>query len=52
MSKYMSQGDIYRELCVVRAYISTVESGKQNLTLSTNERMTKALDVSVNQLLK
>lgn len=50
--KKMSQGDICRALGVDRAYISTIESGKQNPTLSTVERIAKALDVSVNELLK
>jgi len=50
--KHMSQGDICRELEVDRAYISTIESGKQNPTLSTIERIAKALGVSVDELLK
>ncbi len=50
--KHMSQGDICRELGVDRAYISTIESGKQNPTLSTIERIAKALGVSVDELLK
>ena len=52
MRKHMSQGDICRELGVDRAYISTIESGKQNPTLSTIERIAKALSVSVDELLK
>ena len=50
--KHMSQGDICRALGVDRAYISTIESGKQNPTLSTIERIAKALGVSVDELLK
>lgn len=50
--KDMSQGDICRELDLDQAYISNVENGKQNLTLSTMERVAKALGVSVDQLLK
>ena len=50
--KHMSQGDICRELGVDRAYISTIESGKQNPTLSTVERIAKALGVSIDELLK
>ena len=50
--KHMSQGDICRELGVDRAYISNIESGKQNPTLSTIERIAKALGVSVDELLK
>ncbi len=50
--KHMSQGDICRELGVDRAYISTIESGKQNPTLATIERIAKALGASVDELLK
>ena len=50
--KQMSQGDICRELGVDRAYISTIESGRQNPTLSTIEKIAKALGVSVDELLK
>lgn len=52
MLKKMSQGDICRALGVDRAYISTIESGKQNPTLATIEKIAKALGVSVNELLK
>jgi transcriptional regulator with XRE-family HTH domain len=50
--KGMSQGDICRALGVDRAYISTIESGKQNPTLATVEKIAQALGVSVNELLK
>ena len=50
--KKMSQGDICRELGLDRAYISNVENGKQNLTISTMEKVAKVLGVSVDQLLK
>ncbi len=50
--KSMSQGDICRELRLDRAYISNIENGKQNLTLSTMEKIAKVLEVSVDVLLK
>ncbi len=50
--KGMSQGDICRALGVDRAYISTIESGKQNPTLATIEKIAQALSVKVNKLLK
>jgi len=50
--KKMSQGDICRALGVDRAYISTIESGKQNPTLATIEKIAQALGVSVDELLK
>jgi len=48
----MSQGDICRELGLDRAYISNVENGKQNLTISIMEKVAKVLWVSVDKLLK
>ncbi len=50
--KGMTQGDICRSLELDRAYISNVENGKQNLTISTMEKVAKALGVSIDQLLK
>ena len=50
--KHMSQGDICRELGVDRAYISNIESGKQNPTLSTIEKIAKALGVKIDELLQ
>lgn len=52
LEKDMSQGDICRMLGLDRAYISNVENGKQNLTISTMEKVAKVLGVSVDQLLK
>lgn len=52
LEKGMSQGDICRGLGLDRAYISNVENGKQNLTLSTMEKIAGVLGVSVVQLLK
>mgnify|MGYP001371868871 CR=1 FL=1 len=50
--KKMSQGDICRALGVDRAYISNIESGKQNPTLATIEKIAKALGIKVNELLQ
>lgn len=50
--KGISQGDIARELEVSRGYISTIENGKTNPTLSTIARIAKALGVSNDELLK
>ncbi len=52
LAKQMSQGDICRKLGVDRAYISNVESGNKNPTLSTITKLAKALGVSVDELLK
>jgi len=52
LEKGMSQGDICRALNLDRAYISNVENGKQNLTISTMEKVAKALGVNIDTLLK
>jgi len=48
----MLQGDICRVLDLERAYISNVENEKQNLTISTMEKVTSVLGVKIDQLLK
>lgn len=50
--KKMSQGDIARALDVHRAYISGIENGKRNPTLTTIQKLADALSVSANELLK
>ena len=50
--KQMSQGDICRAENFDRAFISNIESGKGNPTLSTIEKIAKALNVGSDELLK
>ncbi len=50
--KKISQGDIARTLGVSRGYISNIENGKMNPTLSTITDLAKAIKVSVSELLK
>ena len=50
--KKMSQGDIARNLGVDRGYISSIENGKKNPTLATVDKLSKALGVSADELLK
>lgn len=52
LEKDMTQGDICRKLEVDRAFISNIEGGKKNPTLSTITRIAEALGVSVDTLLK
>jgi len=52
LAKDMTQGDLCRKLGLDRAYMSNIESGKKNPTLSTIERISKALDVSIEKLIK
>ncbi len=51
-AKGMSQGDIYRATKIERAYISNLESGKQNPTLETIAKIAKALGVEVSELMQ
>ena len=48
----MSQGDICRALDMDRSYMSAIENGKKNITISQLERLAQALGVSVDKLLK
>ena len=50
--KKMSQGDISRKLGVDRAYISSIENGRMNPTLSTLEKLAEAIGVNSSELLK
>jgi len=50
--KNISQGDIARDLGVSRGFVSTIENGKTNPTLSTITNIAKALGVSTDELLK
>ena len=50
--KGMSQGDICRALDMDRGYMSAIENGKKNITISQLERLAQALGVSVYKLLK
>jgi len=51
-TKKLSQGAIARKLEVHRSYISGIENGKRNPTLVTIDKLAKALNVSVDELLK
>jgi len=52
IQKNISQGDIVRSLGVSRAFISNIENGKTNPTLSTIAKLAKALGVSIEKLMK
>jgi len=51
-SKGISQGDIARSLEVSRGFVSNIENGKTNPTLTTIAKLAKAVGVSINELLK
>ena len=52
LKKKLSQGDLANILVVDRAYISNIENGRMNPTLSTIAKIAGALDVSVEKLVK
>jgi len=52
IEKHIIQGDIARSLNVGRGYVSKVENGKTNPTLSTIAKLAKAVGVSSNKLLE
>ena len=52
LRRKMSQGDICRALDMDRSYMSAIEGGKKNITIQQLERLAKALDISVDKLLK
>ena len=52
IKKDISQIELARILGVDRSFVSNIENGKNNPTLSTITSLAKALDVSTNELLK
>ena len=52
LKKGLSQGNLAKELNVDTAYISNIENGRMNPTLSTLEKISKALGISSSELLK
>jgi transcriptional regulator with XRE-family HTH domain len=52
IKKDISQIELARMLGVDRSFVSNIENGKNNPTLSTITNLAKALGVSTNELLK
>ena len=50
--KGISQGEIARRLEVDKGFVSNIENGKANPTLSTIAKLAKSLGVSVGELMK
>lgn len=50
--KGMTQGDICRALDIDRGFISSIENGKRNPTLSTIKKIADVLGITVDELLK
>ncbi|OGE26182.1 DNA-binding protein [Candidatus Daviesbacteria bacterium RIFCSPHIGHO2_01_FULL_41_45] len=51
-AKGISQGEISRKLVVDKSFVSNIENGKTNPTLSTIAKIAKAIGVSVSELTK
>jgi len=52
IAKNMTQGDIVRKLNVGRGFISNIENGKANPTLSTIAKLAKAVGAPIEDLIK
>ncbi len=52
VGKGITQGDIVRALGISRSFVSNIENGKTNPTLSTISKLAKALGVTTDELLK
>jgi len=52
LKKNLSQDNLAKILNVDRAYISNIENGRMNPTLSTLEKISNALGISSSELLK
>ena len=50
LKKKLSQGDLSKSLGVDRAYISNIENGRMNPTLSTLEKIAGVLKISIKDL--
>lgn len=48
----MSQGDVAKKIGADRAYVSGVENGRRNVTLSTIAKLAQSLGVEVDELMK
>ena len=51
-AKGISQGEISRKLEVDKSFVSNIENGKTNPTLSTIAKIAKAIGVSIGELMK
>jgi len=52
VEKGISQGDIARALKVARSFVSDLENGKRNPTLTTISKLAKAIGATTDELLK
>lgn len=52
LKKDMSQGDVAKKMDVGVAYISKIERGTENMSLKNIERLAKALDIAIKNLVE
>jgi len=52
IQKNITQTEIANTLGVDRSFVSNIENGKTNPTLSTIASLAKSLDITINELLK
>ena len=52
LKKGLSQGDVARRLNLHRSYISGIERGVRNPSLKVVQKIAKALDVKISDILK
>lgn len=52
IQKNITQTEIAKTLGVDRSFVSNIENGKTNPTLSTIASLAKSLDITINELLK
>ncbi len=52
MGKGISQGDIVRALGMGRGFVSNIENGKGNPTLTTITKLAKVLGIPIEELIK
>jgi len=52
LNKKLSQEELAEKAGLHRTYIGMVERGEKNITLSSMEKITRSLNISLSQLLK
>ena len=51
ISKGLSQAELAKLSSIDRAFLSSVENGKRNLSVSALHKISKSLDVSLNEIM-
>ena len=51
ISKGLSQAELAKSSSIDRAFLSSVENGKRNISVSALHKISKSLDVSLNEIM-